>query len=88
MDVTSRTSILANADTIKAHWQPLGRVVNGAMILRDRRFIEARLSLMTGQLAPKAQVSLLLHEIFGKCPDLDGAVADEVLSGGFVQRLR
>ncbi|GAB1211417.1 hypothetical protein ATERTT37_000531 [Aspergillus terreus] len=71
MDVTSRASILAVAHALKAGWPPLGGVVNGAMVLWDQLFVDAPLSVLTGQLAPKVQGSLLLDEIFGQEPGLD-----------------
>ncbi|KAL5365797.1 hypothetical protein BJX96DRAFT_169398 [Aspergillus floccosus] len=71
MDVTSCASILAVARALKADWPPLGGVINGAMVLSDQLFVDAPLSVLTGQLAPKVQGSLLLDEIFGHEPGLD-----------------
>jgi acyl carrier protein len=71
MDVTKRESILSLARRLKEDWPPLGGVVNGAMVLWDRLFVEADLPLLAGQLAPKVEGSLLLDEIFGEEPTLD-----------------
>jgi NAD(P)-dependent dehydrogenase (short-subunit alcohol dehydrogenase family)/SAM-dependent methyltransferase/acyl carrier protein len=71
MDVTKRESILSLARRLKEDWPPLGGVVNGAMVLWDRLFVEADLPLLAGQLAPKVEGSLLLDKIFGEEPTLD-----------------
>lgn len=71
MDVRSRASLLSLSQRLKVDWPPLGCVVNGAMVLWDRLFVDADLSLLAGQLAPKVQGSLLLDEIFGEEPTLD-----------------
>lgn len=71
MDVTKRASVLSLSQRLKADWPPLGGVVNGAMVLWDRLFVDADLPLLTGQLAPKVQGSLLLDEIFGEEPTLE-----------------
>ena len=71
MDVTKRASAISLAQCLKADWPPLGGVVNGAMVLWDRLFVDADLPLLAGQLAPKVQGSLLLDEIFGEEPTLD-----------------
>ncbi|KAJ5741898.1 hypothetical protein N7533_011307 [Penicillium manginii] len=71
MDVTKRASVFSLSQRLKSDWPPLGGVVNGAMVLWDRLFVDADLPLLAGQLAPKVQGSLLLDEIFGEEPTLD-----------------
>ncbi|PYI07074.1 ketoacyl-synt-domain-containing protein [Aspergillus sclerotiicarbonarius CBS 121057] len=65
MDVTNRESICRAYSAICSEMPPVGGIVNGAMVLKDRLFAQMTLDDMQSVIAPKVQGSMILNEVFG-----------------------
>ncbi|KAI0966399.1 hypothetical protein F4678DRAFT_484245 [Xylaria arbuscula] len=70
LDITDREALHAFYNNIKTTMPPIGGVMNGAMVLRDRSFINTPWADFAAVLAPKVLGSQYLDELFYK-DDLD-----------------
>ncbi|KAB5530404.1 hypothetical protein GE09DRAFT_1252605 [Coniochaeta sp. 2T2.1] len=65
VDITNLDALRAACAAILATMPPVGGVINGAMVLRDRMFVNMSLADFTAVLAPKLHGTQHLDEIFG-----------------------
>ncbi|VBB71893.1 Putative dual specificity polyketide synthase/Non ribosomal peptide synthase [Podospora comata] len=74
LDLSNRNSVLnavARVSDMEPEMPPVGGVVNGAMILRDRAFENLTLEDLNAVLRPKVQGSINLEAAFGSSDNLD-----------------
>ena len=71
LDVTHRKALNAFVDNVKSTMPPVGGVIHGAMVLRDRLFLNQPWSDFASILAPKVEGARNLDEIFGPQSNLD-----------------
>lgn len=71
LDVTDRTALGAFVDDVKATMPPVSGVMHGAMVLRDRLFLNQPWRDFASILAPKVQGARHLDELFGPESPLD-----------------
>ncbi|KAI2630164.1 hypothetical protein GGS26DRAFT_598659 [Hypomontagnella submonticulosa] len=71
LDVTNREALNAIVDDVKSTMPPVGGVMHGAMVLRDRLFLNQSWSDFAAILAPKMEGARNLDEIFGPESNLD-----------------
>ncbi|KAH9844660.1 Hybrid NRPS-PK synthetase [Teratosphaeria destructans] len=64
MDVTSRQSVQALYDDIRANLPAIGGVCNGALVLQDQLFLDMKADALNEVFAPKVDGTLFLNEIF------------------------
>ncbi|TPX13570.1 uncharacterized protein E0L32_006041 [Thyridium curvatum] len=77
VDITNREVLRAACADVQATMPPVGGVINGAMVLRDRMFVNMSLADFSAVLAPKLRGTQHLDEIFGEMeyPDLEFFIA-------------
>jgi nucleoside-diphosphate-sugar epimerase/NAD(P)-dependent dehydrogenase (short-subunit alcohol dehydrogenase family) len=66
VDITSREALRAAYAEIKSGMPPVGGVINGAMVLRDRLFVDMSWADFEVVLAPKVAGTQNLDELFGE----------------------
>ncbi|KAL9086280.1 MAG: hypothetical protein Q9165_007195 [Trypethelium subeluteriae] len=66
VDITSREALKAAYVEVKSSMPPVGGVINGAMVLRDRLFVDMSWADFGAVLAPKVAGTQNLDELFGK----------------------
>ncbi|CAK3779972.1 probable polyketide synthase [Lecanosticta acicola] len=71
VDVTDREALQAAIDNIKIALPPIGGVINGAMVLRDRLFVDISWDDFNATLAPKVLGTRNLDEVFADRNELD-----------------
>jgi len=71
LDITNRKDLNTFVDDIKSTMPPVGGVMLGAMVLRDRLFLNQSWSDFAAILAPKVEGARNLDEVFGPQSNLD-----------------
>ncbi|KAK8055589.1 hybrid PKS-NRPS PsoA [Apiospora rasikravindrae] len=71
LDVSDREALHRVYHEIRASMPPIGGVMNGAMVLRDRSFVNMPWADFAATLAPKVQGSAHLDELFRDDRDLE-----------------
>lgn len=71
LDVTDRQALGAFVEDVRATMPPVGGIMHGAMVLRDRLFLNQPWSDFASILAPKVKGARYLDEIFGPQSNLD-----------------
>ncbi|KAK1975928.1 hypothetical protein LZ30DRAFT_693236 [Colletotrichum cereale] len=71
LDISDRDALQAVYQDIKSTMPPVGGVMNAAMVLRDRLFVNATWADFAAVLAPKVQGSQYLDELFRDDSSLD-----------------
>jgi acyl transferase domain-containing protein/nucleoside-diphosphate-sugar epimerase/phospholipid N-methyltransferase len=71
LDISDRDALQATYKDIRATMPPIAGVMNAAMVLRDRLFINTAWPDFATVLAPKVQGSQYLDELFGNDTKLD-----------------
>ncbi|KAL1801719.1 hypothetical protein ACET3X_002061 [Alternaria dauci] len=71
VDVTNNDGLKAAYTEIKSTMPPIGGVINGAMVLRDRPFLDTSYDDFEAVLAPKIPGTRNLDELFGEDQPLD-----------------
>ncbi|KAJ5100206.1 Male sterility NAD-binding [Penicillium angulare] len=71
VDITKKESLRAAYTEIKSSLPPVGGIINGAMVLRDRAFLETSWNDFEAVLAPKVAGTRNLDELFGEDEALD-----------------
>ncbi|KAI9759122.1 MAG: Polyketide synthase 19 [Chaenotheca gracillima] len=66
VDITSREALRAAYAEIKSSMPPVGGLINGAMVLRDRLFVDMSWADFEAVLAPKVAGTQNLDELFGE----------------------
>lgn len=76
VDITDLDALRAAFADIKSTMRPVGGVINGAMVLRDRMFVNMSWTDFAAVLAPKLQGTQNLDELFGdNHPELEFFIA-------------
>ena len=71
LDVTNRKALDTFVDNTKSTMPPVGGIIHGAMVLRDRLFLNQPWSDFASILAPKVEGARSLDEIFGPQSNLN-----------------
>jgi nucleoside-diphosphate-sugar epimerase/malonyl CoA-acyl carrier protein transacylase/SAM-dependent methyltransferase/NAD(P)-dependent dehydrogenase (short-subunit alcohol dehydrogenase family) len=71
VDITDKEGLNEVCTRIKSSMPPMGGIINGAMVLRDRPFIDTSWDDFAAVLAPKVTGTRNLDEIFGEDANLD-----------------
>ena len=71
VDVTNKHGLRAAYTDIKSSMPPIGGIINGAMVLRDRLFVDMSWDDFEAVLAPKVAGTRNLDELFGEDAALD-----------------
>ncbi|KAI0377622.1 hypothetical protein F5Y04DRAFT_291685 [Hypomontagnella monticulosa] len=71
LDVTDRQALNAFIDDVKSTMPPVGGIMHGAMVLRDRLFLNQSWDDFAAILAPKMEGARNLDEIFGPESNLE-----------------
>lgn len=71
MDITSKDALEAAYTEVKSSMPPIGGIINGAMVLRDRPFADTCWEDFEAVIAPKVAGTRNLDELFGKGEALD-----------------
>lgn len=71
VDVTDNEGLRAAYTEIKSSMPPIGGIINGAMVLRDRPFVDTSWDDFQAVLAPKVAGTRNLDELFGEHEALD-----------------
>ena len=71
VDVTNKEGLRAAYTEIKSSMSPIGGIINGAMVLRDRPFVDTSWDDFETVLAPKVAGTRTLDELFGEDEALD-----------------
>lgn len=76
VDITDRNALRVAYADIKSTMPPVGGVINGAMVLRDRMFVNMSWTDFAAVLAPKVKGTQILDEIFSDGhPELEFFIA-------------
>ena len=67
-DATSRDAWDKFAEEIRHDLPPLAGIINGAVVLQDRFFLEMDINTFNGTLKPKVDSTIYLDEVFGDYP--------------------
>lgn len=71
VDVTNKENLTAAYNELKSSLPPVGGIINGAMVLRDRPFLDTTWDDFEAVLAPKIPGTRNLDELFGADEALD-----------------
>ncbi|KAK4205028.1 hypothetical protein QBC40DRAFT_261048 [Triangularia verruculosa] len=67
-DATSRDAWIRFSEEIKRDLPPLAGIINGAVVLQDKFFLEMDINTFNGTLKPKVDSTIYLDEVFGDYP--------------------
>ncbi|POS79314.1 polyketide synthase/peptide synthetase [Diaporthe helianthi] len=70
-DITDETALRSVVDEIRSSMPPIAGIANGAMVLRDKLFMDMPIEAMTETLHTKVKGSIYLDSIFGATSDFD-----------------